>query len=150
MSVLPTVKLIADANRILDNLPFLSDLDVLRACETIIRLDDGAEAARARKLRDDLERQAEQLHSLDFIRLRAAIDMLENVDSGARFLLLKSLCLANGVWTVPEDPDAYSPVWFEVGLFGVSAIAEQQDQLEVNWRIAARRILAEYNCEEVA
>ncbi len=29
-------------------------------------------------------------------------------------------------------------------------IAEQQDQLVVNWRIAARRILAEYNCEEVA
>jgi len=149
MSVIPAAKVIADASHLLDNLPFLSDLDVLRACEIIIRLDDGVEATRARKLRDDLVGQAEQSHFLDFIRLRAAIDMLENVDPGARFLLLKSLCLSNGVWTVPEDPGAYSPVWFEVGLFGVSAMADQKEQLAVNWCIAARRILTEYNCEEV-
>lgn len=149
MSVIPAAKVIADASRILDNLPFLSDLVVIQACDTIIRLDAGDLAAGALKLRDELEQQAEQLHFFDFIRLRAAVDMLERVDPKTQFLLLKSLCLSNGVWTVPEDPGAYSPVWFEVGLFGVSAMADQKEQLAVNWCIAARRILTEYNCEEV-
>ena len=84
------------------------------------------------------------------MRIAAAKEVLQIAGLKQRMNHLKVLCLAHGIWTVPENPDDYSPVWFEVSLFGVSAQAADPAQLPYNWCLAARRVLdAHSNVEAV-
>ena len=78
---------------------------------------------------------------LDIPRIEAALDALTRCTPDARLLALKNLCENNGTWTVPERPGTYSPVLYEISLFGVTAIADDIERLPHNWRLAARNIL---------
>lgn len=80
---------------------------------------------------------------LDFLRIRGAIDLLEQVAPDARLRTLQDLCVNNGIWTVPEDErkSGYTPAYYEIQLFGVPALADDTDTLAVNWMRAARNVL---------
>ena len=78
----------------------------------------------------------------DFTEIRTAIEMLESVSSDGRLLALKNLCENNnGIWTIPEKPESYNPVFFEIALYGVPACATDPEQLAPNWLKAAHAIL---------
>jgi hypothetical protein len=78
---------------------------------------------------------------LDFPRIAEALALLESCSADAQLLHLKNLCENNGVWTVPQDHNRYSPVLYEVSLFGVPAISDDIERLPDNWMRAARNIL---------
>jgi hypothetical protein len=97
------------------------------------------------------ERTAEILSSLksalqtdsqfDLPRINAALTLLRNVSTEAQLLHLKNLCINNGTWTIPENHADYSPVLYEVTLFGVHAISDVIETLPNNWMRAADNIL---------
>jgi hypothetical protein len=74
-------------------------------------------------------------------RLQAALSLLSDCSDDAQLLQLKNLCTNNGVWCIPENPDDYQPVIYEVTLFGVSAMADDITRLPQNWLRAAQNIL---------
>ena len=76
-------------------------------------------------------------------RLQNGVDLLERVSPDARLLALKNLVINNGgVWPIPELPELHPPVWYEVQLFGVTAVAEEKDLLPVRWIKAAKTAIA--------
>ncbi len=77
----------------------------------------------------------------DFAAIRTAVELLEQITPEGRFLALKNLCVNNGIWTIPENPECYNPVFFEIGLHGVPATSTDPDQLVPNWLKAAHAIL---------
>lgn len=78
---------------------------------------------------------------LDRDRIAGAIDLLQRVTPDARLTALRNLCVNNGVWTVPDGDSEYSPVLFEVQLFGVAALADTADDLPRLWILAATATL---------
>ena len=87
---------------------------------------------------------------LDFRRIAEVLALLEGCSPDAQLLHLKNLCENNGVWTVPEDQSRYSPVLYEVSLFGVPAISNDIERLPDNWQRAARNILRGLPAEDAA
>lgn len=77
--------------------------------------------------------------------LHATLDQLEGRSPEAQLSELKALCIAHGTWTIPEiGPEGvkrYSPVLYEISLFGVSAISDDIEGLPRNWLRAARATL---------
>ncbi|WP_136440352.1 hypothetical protein [Pacificoceanicola onchidii] len=78
---------------------------------------------------------------LDIPRIQAASELLSQISPDAQLIQLQNLCENNGIWTVPDDHSRYSPVLFEVSLFGVPAIADTAEDLPRNWLRAAGNIL---------
>ncbi|WP_323764576.1 hypothetical protein [Marinovum sp.] len=78
-------------------------------------------------------------------RLSGTLDLLERIDPENRLSQFASLCRDNGLWSIPETPPqgakAYSPVLFEVSLFGVFAAARDVAELVPNWCRAASNTL---------
>ncbi|AKO96812.1 hypothetical protein MALG_01636 [Marinovum algicola DG 898] len=81
-------------------------------------------------------------------QLSGTLDLLERIDPENRLSQFASLCRDNGLWTIPEPPpkgaEPYSPVLFEVSLFGVFAAARDVAELVPNWCRAARNTLSAY------
>lgn len=88
--------------------------------------------------------------NLDFDRIQAALDCLTNCSSDAQLLALKNLCENNGIWTIPQDHSHYSPVLYEVSLFGIPAMSDDVERLPDNWMRAARNILRGPPSEDAA
>lgn len=78
---------------------------------------------------------------LEMNRIHDALEVLNSVSIDAQLCQLKSMCVAHGIWSVPEIPGEYSPVLYEIQLFGVPAIANDIEALPANWKRAARNIL---------
>ncbi|CUH66854.1 hypothetical protein TG4357_02678 [Thalassovita gelatinovora] len=79
--------------------------------------------------------------AIDMRRTQIALDLLNMCRPDARLLQLKNLVLNNGgTWPVPDAPHD-APVLYEVGLFGVSAMADRPEDLARNWMRAAENIL---------
>lgn len=79
---------------------------------------------------------------IDIQRISAALELLCQISADTRLLQLKNLCINNaGIWAVPENPKDYSPVLYEIQLFGVPAIAGDPAELPHNWCKAARSML---------
>lgn len=79
----------------------------------------------------------------DFDAIRTAVELLERISPEARLLALQNLCKNNGVWTIPERTEIYSPVLFEILLHRVPAVSNDPDELPSNWLKAAHTILKE-------
>lgn len=80
-------------------------------------------------------------HDVDIPRIQAALSLLSDVSPEARLLQLENLCVNNGTWSIPKNHSDYSPVLYEISLFGVPAIADDIERLPDNWMRAARNIL---------
>lgn len=79
---------------------------------------------------------------IDTQRIGAVLELLGRIEADTRLLQLKNLCINNdGIWAVPENPKDYSPVLYEIQLFGVPAIAGDPAELPKNWCYAARNML---------
>ena len=78
----------------------------------------------------------------DYGRLQGALDLLKAIPAPAQLSALRNLCMNNGVWTVPDYPDADRPCLFEVTAFAVSAHAATPEELPRHWMKAAQNILA--------
>lgn len=78
---------------------------------------------------------------LDIPRIQAARAQLTGISPTAQLQQLQSLCETDGIWTVPDDHSRYSPVLYEIQLFGVPAIADTATDLPRNWLRAADNIL---------
>lgn len=78
---------------------------------------------------------------LDIPRVQAALALLGDISPEARLLQLENLCVNNGTWSIPKNHRDYSPVLYEISLFGVPAIADDIERLPGNWLRAARNIL---------
>ena len=81
---------------------------------------------------------------LDIDRIAATRDALLSCSPQNRLLALQNLCENNGVWTIPQDSSRYSPVLYEISLFGVAAIADDVQRLPDNWLRACANILQEF------
>lgn len=80
--------------------------------------------------------------TVDFVRLQAASSLLRSLsDQEARALQLKNLCVNNGTWTIPEEEGPRPPAYYEISLFGVSAIGATLEDLVTNWLFAASNTL---------
>lgn len=79
--------------------------------------------------------------ALEFDKIGWAYDFLDGLDLEDQILQIKNLCENNGVWAIPEKDCRYSPVLYEISLFGVSAIADDVAHLPKNWLKAARNTL---------
>ncbi|WP_208348744.1 hypothetical protein [Pseudaestuariivita rosea] len=77
----------------------------------------------------------------DLRHLEAALDLMARTDPLERLQCLKALCVTYGLWTIPEPPTLYSPVIYEIQLFGVAAMASDIEALPRNWMRAARNVL---------
>lgn len=141
MSGATAVEEIMEAREVFANVEFYGDVQVSLACRTIERLAYAHEAEGARALRAALEYQIDWPDGVDYVRAAAAVEVMTGADPAAQYLYLKTVCTSKGTWSVPEDLTAYMPVWFEVTLFGVSALAESAEDLPINWCRAARRVL---------
>ncbi len=82
------------------------------------------------------------MQALDIHRIQGALDLLDDISIEGQLLQLKNLCENNGVWSIPENPNDYNPVLFEISLFGVSASAADIEELPTNWKRAANNILS--------
>lgn len=85
----------------------------------------------------------------DINKLRATLDLLRPMDAEAQLLAMKNLCENNGVWSIPSDHTLYSPVMYEISLWGISASATAIDELPTNWQRAARNFLNALTPEEI-
>ncbi|WP_147112161.1 hypothetical protein [Tateyamaria sp. syn59] len=86
--------------------------------------------------------------SLNIPRIEFALTFLSDCNPDHRLLALQNLCENNGVWTIPQDRSRYSPVLYEVSLFGVAAISDDIQHLPDNWQRAARNILRSLPTED--
>lgn len=87
---------------------------------------------------------------IDVPRIELALDCLSDCSPESQLLALQNLCENNGVWTIPQDHSRYSPVLYEVSLFGVPAISDDIDRLPDIWQRAARNILRGLPSEDAA
>ncbi|MDD9738457.1 hypothetical protein PVW47_01545 [Marinovum sp. SP66] len=82
-------------------------------------------------------------------RLSGTLDLLERIAPENRLSQFASLCRDNGLWSIPEPAPAgtkgYTPVLFEVSLFGVFAAARDVAELVPNWIRAARNTLRAFS-----
>ncbi len=89
-------------------------------------------------------------HHLDIPRIKGALALLGGCSQEGRLLALQNLCENNGVWTIPQDHSRYSPVLYEISLFGIPATADDIERLPDNWQRAARNILSRLPEEDAA
>lgn len=87
---------------------------------------------------------------IDIPRVQAALSLLNDISPEARLLQLENLCVNNGTWSIPKNHSDYSPVLYEISLFGVPAVADEIDALPRNWQRAARNILQSLPSGEAA
>lgn len=147
MNNVAAVDEVMEARRVLSDVEFYGDVQVILACQTIERHVFSHEADGARALRAALEHQIAHPDGVDYVRLAAAVDILTETPVASQLVYLKQLCISRGIWTLPEDEKVYQPVWFEVTVFGVTAMGDEPDVLPHNWLLAARRVLAARRCE---
>lgn len=110
-----------------------------RPLQQALITDDGAIEADAMSERD---------------RLQAAVDLLERTPTGHRLDVLRRLVtVTGGRWDLPHSggPRPYNPIMVSAHLFGVTAFADDVDELVANWlRVARNTIAGEAALEEVA
>ena len=90
------------------------------------------------------------IRHLDIPLIKFALETLTNCSPDARLLTLKNLCQNNGIWTVPDDPDRYNPVLYEIEAVGVPATADQPEDLPRCWMKAASNILKAVALDQAA
>ena len=81
------------------------------------------------------------MQQINLSTIAQAVQRLEQFDRARQLSELKALCEQYGVWTIPLDGSNYSPVLYEISLFGVAALTDRIEQLPRNWIRAAKNIL---------
>lgn len=91
------------------------------------------------------------MEALNPNHIASALDLMQRISPEARLLQLKNLAVNNnGIWTIPDDPSAYSPVLYEVSVFGVPAVVTDPADLPRCWMQSARNILDGFSTEDAA